>query len=62
MHVEALGLRLPTEWVLGSIYPIPRESMYPIILGTSVLGNRNYSTGFGSVYDYYVPGPFGIVT
>ena len=30
-------------------------------LGTWDLGNSNYSTCFGSVYDYYVLGPLGTV-
>ena len=32
--------------------------MYPII--TWDLGKRNYSTGFGQVYDYWVLGPSGV--
>ena len=32
--------------------------MYPII-GYLGFGNSNYSTGFGSVYEYWVLGPLG---
>ena len=38
---------------------LPKGSMYPIIRYL-VLGNNNYSIGFGKGYDYWVLGPLGL--
>ena len=48
--------------ILGSILGHPNLGKLPNTqyLGTWVLGNSNYSTGFGQVYDYWVLGRLGL--
>ena len=40
-------------------FRFPYGSKYPIIIGIWDIGNSNYSTDFGLVYDRWVLGPLG---